>query len=293
MRRQARSRRSPASVESMCVASAVTAHPHAPSAKPTVITGVRPTRSIKRPAGTAVNPEDVRKIAGPSPSSPLTPVTSTNVSDETAAVNCRTAELTAIVAERITVLRRIGRSSGDPLATVSFNQAADHGAIASMAIVLDTRPSVVVGVLAVALWRATLRGDRTPRIGNIDPVHVVGGIDDTTARRHPIAPVGACARDPARRPAHIDAAGRPRDVLGRQPTWRANAHGSAPRSATTTSSTSRPVVSISSASSAGCMRTRSDALARMRRSVASASAPMLGALGLLGGGRESPDRPWR
>jgi hypothetical protein len=31
--------------------------------------------------------------------------------------------LTAIVAERITVLRRIGRSSGDPLATLSFNQA--------------------------------------------------------------------------------------------------------------------------------------------------------------------------
>ena len=110
-------------VESMCVASAVSAHPHEPSAKPAVITGVRPTRSIKRPAGTAVNPEDVRKIAGPSPSSPLTPVTSTKVSDETAAVSCRTAELTAIVAERITVLRRIVRSSGDPLATMSFNQA--------------------------------------------------------------------------------------------------------------------------------------------------------------------------
>jgi hypothetical protein len=31
--------------------------------------------------------------------------------------------LTAIVAERITVLRRIGRPAGDPLATSSFNQA--------------------------------------------------------------------------------------------------------------------------------------------------------------------------
>jgi hypothetical protein len=35
--------------------------------------------------------------------------------------------LTAIVAERITVLRRIGRSSGDPLATGSFNQARTSG----------------------------------------------------------------------------------------------------------------------------------------------------------------------
>jgi hypothetical protein len=35
--------------------------------------------------------------------------------------------LTAIVAERITVLRRIGRSAGDLLATVSFNQARIRG----------------------------------------------------------------------------------------------------------------------------------------------------------------------
>ncbi len=112
-----------ARVDPVCVARAVSAQPHAPRAKPAVITGVRPTLSISRPAGTAVNPDDVRKIAGPRPSSPLTPVTSTNVSDETAAVNWRTAELTAIVAERITVLRRIGRPGGDPLATGSFNQA--------------------------------------------------------------------------------------------------------------------------------------------------------------------------
>ena len=110
-------------VEPVRVARAVTAHPPAPRAKPAVITGVRPTRSIRRPAGTAVNPDDVRKIAGPSPSSPLTPVTSTKVRDETAAVNWRTAELTAIVAARINVLRRIGRPDGDPLATRSFNQA--------------------------------------------------------------------------------------------------------------------------------------------------------------------------
>ena len=110
-------------VDPVRVARAVSAHPDAPSAKPAVITGVRPTRSIRRPAGTAVNPDDVRKIAGPRPRRPLTPVTSTKVREETAAVNWRTAELTAMVAERITVLRRIGRPDGDPLATWSFNQA--------------------------------------------------------------------------------------------------------------------------------------------------------------------------
>src|SRR5712691_3943455 len=109
-------------VDPVRVARAVSAQPHAARANPAVITGVRPMRSIRRPAGIAVKPDEVRKIAGPRPSRPLTPVTSTNVSDETAAVNWRTAELTAIVAERITVLRRIGRPAGDPLATVSFNQ---------------------------------------------------------------------------------------------------------------------------------------------------------------------------
>src|SRR6266567_875571 len=112
-----------ARVDPVRVARAVSAHPPAPRANPAVITGVRPIRSMRRPAGTAVNPDDVRKIAGPRPSSPLTPVTSTNVSDETAAVSWRTAEFTAIVAERITVFRRIGRLGGDPLATGSFNQA--------------------------------------------------------------------------------------------------------------------------------------------------------------------------
>src|SRR6266480_4176903 len=116
-----------ATVDPLRVARAVSAHPPAPRAKPAVITGVRPTRSIRRPAGTAVNPDDVRKIAGPRPSSPLTPTTSTNVSDETAAVSCRTAELTAIVAERIAVLRRIGRPGREPLATRSFNQAPVAG----------------------------------------------------------------------------------------------------------------------------------------------------------------------
>src|SRR3954454_21738638 len=66
-------------------------------------------RSISRPAGTALRPEATRKIAGPSPSSPSTPVTSTNVIDETAATSWSTAEYTAMAAASSTVLRRTGR----------------------------------------------------------------------------------------------------------------------------------------------------------------------------------------
>jgi hypothetical protein len=104
-----------AGVESVRVASAVSAQPAAPTTNPTVITGLRPTRSIIRPAGTDVRAEAMRKIAGPSPSRPRTPVTRTNVKEETAATSWRTAELTAIVAASNTVLRRT---------TASFNQAA-------------------------------------------------------------------------------------------------------------------------------------------------------------------------
>ena len=73
-------------------------------------------------------------------------------------------------------------------------------------------------------------------------------------------------------------------------TLRASARGSAPRSAPTTSSTSRSVVSISSASSAGCMRTRSDSSrdAQVGRERVGAD---VGPLGLAARARESRDRP--
>jgi len=116
-----------AKVESMRVASAVNAQPAAPTTKPKLITGVRPKRSIIRPAGTEVSADAVRKIAGPSPSSPRTPVTSTKVREDTAATSWRTAELTAIVAARITVFRRIGRAGADWLTTGSFNQYCFNG----------------------------------------------------------------------------------------------------------------------------------------------------------------------
>src|SRR6266498_3628098 len=102
-------------VELVRVASAVTPQPAAPRANPPETTGMRPKRSIIRPAGTAVSPEAVRKIAGPS--KPFTPVTRTNVSDDTAATSWRTTLLTASVAARMTVLRRIGRLDGPPVAT--------------------------------------------------------------------------------------------------------------------------------------------------------------------------------
>ena len=78
--------------ESIAVASAVRPHPTAAARKPPPTTGRRPMRSIARPAGTAASADAVRKIAGPSPSRPSMPVTSTNVSDETAATSCSTAE---------------------------------------------------------------------------------------------------------------------------------------------------------------------------------------------------------
>ena len=96
---------------SVAVPRAVRAQPMAPSRKPTTITGTRPNRSIDHPAGKAVKAEAVRKIAGPRPSSASKPVTRTNVSEETAATSWSTAELTAMIAPRRIVLRRIGRSA--------------------------------------------------------------------------------------------------------------------------------------------------------------------------------------
>jgi hypothetical protein len=111
-----------AGVESRFVASAVSAQPAAASPYPPAITGRRPIRSIARPAGTAASADATRKIAGPSPSSPSTPLTSTNVIDDTAATSCSTAEYTAIVAASSSVLRRIGRSATVAALTASHSR---------------------------------------------------------------------------------------------------------------------------------------------------------------------------
>src|SRR6478752_2120287 len=98
---------SSAGTDDVRVASAFNAHPLESATNPTASTGRRPCRSIVRPAITAVTPDDVRKMAGPRPSSPAWPVTSTNVSVETAAASCSTTELTALVVDRSSVFRRI------------------------------------------------------------------------------------------------------------------------------------------------------------------------------------------
>ena len=78
--------------EPTLVASAVRQQPTVADRYPPAITGRRPMRSIARPAGSAASADASRKIAGPRPSRPRTPVTSTNVIDDTAATSCRTAE---------------------------------------------------------------------------------------------------------------------------------------------------------------------------------------------------------
>src|SRR5688500_4882782 len=65
---------------------------------------------MARPAGNAESAPAVRKIAGPSPSRLSKPVTSTNVSEATAATSWRTHELIAVTAARRNVLRPTGRS---------------------------------------------------------------------------------------------------------------------------------------------------------------------------------------
>ena len=69
-------------------------------------TGLRPKRSIARPATAPRDGGRDEEDRGAEPEQALTPVTSTNVSDDTAATSCTTAELTASVAASSSVLRR-------------------------------------------------------------------------------------------------------------------------------------------------------------------------------------------
>jgi hypothetical protein len=87
---------------------AASAHPAAPATNPPASTGMRPMRSIARPAGSAASAPDASTIAGPRPSSPRTSSTSTSVSDATAAESWSIAEFAASAAASRTVLRRMG-----------------------------------------------------------------------------------------------------------------------------------------------------------------------------------------
>ena len=85
---------------------AVKPQPSAPTTKPPAITGTRPNRSISRPAGSEAMAAAVRKIAGPSPRMPLTPVTRTRVTVETATTSCTVPDsVTRHAARRIVFFR--------------------------------------------------------------------------------------------------------------------------------------------------------------------------------------------
>ena len=99
--------------DSSALPSAASPPPAAPRQKPVASTGTRPNRSIARPAGSAARAPDASTIAGPRPSSPLTPVTRTNVSEATAAESWSIPELAASDADRSAVLRLIGSCSGE------------------------------------------------------------------------------------------------------------------------------------------------------------------------------------
>ena len=72
--------------------SAVRTQPQKPTTKPPEMTGMRPRRSINRPAGSAASAPAVRKIAGPRPRIDSIPVTRTSVIVATATASCSTPE---------------------------------------------------------------------------------------------------------------------------------------------------------------------------------------------------------
>src|SRR5262249_9543242 len=91
---------------------------------------------------------------------------------------------------------------------------------------------------------------------DVDPVEVVDRVAEAAGARDAVAAVRPGARRNARRDAHVPAAERPGELLAGQDAASERLRISASICATT-SSTSRFVVSISSASAAGCMRARS------------------------------------
>ena len=111
--------------------------------------------------------------------------------------------------------------------------------------------------------------------GDVDPAEVVEREDDAAAAGNPIGAVRAQPRRDRRRAAEHRPADGPGDVIEFTPAARSRTSDSI---RSTTSSTSRLVVSISIASGAGCMRVASFS-SRIRRSVASASVADAGPLG--------------
>ena len=89
--------------------------PTMPATQPPASTGIRPRRSMSRPAGSAASAPAVRKIAGPSPRIPSMPVTRTSVTVATATASWTMPDRHVSVAASRTVFRRIGKpSTGRP-----------------------------------------------------------------------------------------------------------------------------------------------------------------------------------
>src|SRR5687768_13607525 len=88
--------------------------------------------------------------------------------------------------------------------------------------------------------------------GRIDPVEVVEGEDDTARARHAFRPVVADRREDAHERLDREATGRPDGV---DPVHATALERTSCSIRDTTSSTSRSVVSICTASAAGCMLT--------------------------------------
>ncbi len=88
--------------------SAVSKQPSMPTTKPPAITGTRPKRSIRRPAGSAAAAPAVRKMAGPRPRIDSIPVTRTSVIVATATASCSTPESRTRQRPSSAVLRRTG-----------------------------------------------------------------------------------------------------------------------------------------------------------------------------------------
>jgi hypothetical protein len=84
--------------------------PAAPVRNPPASTGIRPTLSIIRPAGCADTAAAIIVRAGPSPRSPVTPVTSAKVRDDIAALSWSAADCIAIAPARSRAFRRMGNS---------------------------------------------------------------------------------------------------------------------------------------------------------------------------------------
>src|SRR3954471_18965951 len=66
---------------------AIDAQPTMPSTNAPLITGIRPVRSDRRPAGPTPAAPEARKMAGPRPRMPFTPVTATSVTELSAAAS--------------------------------------------------------------------------------------------------------------------------------------------------------------------------------------------------------------